>query len=113
MRLASRFTEKRALAVTVCWIAVLAITGSTDVLLFLAPALLIVMPLFAGRYFGEELIAKLVAKQCRNDRRPRRAPASLRPTPPSLTARLPRGTSLIAFSLAKRPPPSPRLLTQT
>lgn len=111
MRLASRFTEKRALAVTVCWIAVLGITGSTDALLFLAPALLIAIPLFAGRYFGEELIAKLIARK--DGRRPRRAPTSLLPTPPFLGARLPRGTSLLAFSLAKRPPPSLRLLTQT
>jgi hypothetical protein len=111
MRLASRFTEKRALAVTVCWIVVLALTGSTDVLLFLAPALLIAVPLFAGRYFGEELIAKLIAKQ--GDHRPRRSPASLLPTPRALPIRLPRGTRLIAFSLAKRPPPPLRLLTQT
>lgn len=111
MRFASRFTERRALAITLCWIAALAITGSTDVLLFLAPALLIAIPLFAGRYVGEELIAKLVAGQ--SDRRRRRAPASLLPSPPPLSIRLPRGTSLIAFSLAKRPPPSPRLSIQT
>jgi hypothetical protein len=104
MRLASRFTEKRALAITLCWIVALAIAGSTDALLFLAPALLIAIPLFAGRYFGEELIAKLVARK--DDRRPRRAPASLLPTPPFLGVRLPRGTRLIAFSLAKRPPPA-------
>jgi hypothetical protein len=112
MRLASRFTERRALAVTVCWIAVLAATGSTDVLLFLAPALLIAMPLFAGRYFGEELIATLIAR--RGGRGRRRAPASLLPARPSFAvSRSPRGASLIAFSLAKRPPPSLRLLTQT
>jgi hypothetical protein len=111
MRLASRFTEKRALAVTVCWIAALAVAGSTDVLLFLAPALLIAIPLFAGHYFGEELIATLVARE--RSRRPRRAPASLLPIPRMPAARLPRGTHLIAFSLAERPPPLPLLSTQT
>lgn len=96
--------------ITLCWIAALAITGSTDVLLFLAPALLIVVPLFAGRYFGEELIAKLIAK--RGGRR-RRAPASLARIPRQLAALLPRGARLIAFSLAERPPPSLLLSTQT
>jgi hypothetical protein len=106
MRLVSRYTEKRALAVTLCWIAVLAITGSTDVLLFLAPALLIAMPLFAGRYLGEELIDKLIAR--RGDRR-RSAPSSSVPIPPQPIAWHPRGTRLIAFSLAERPPPAAAL----
>lgn len=71
MQLTSRFTEKRALAITLCWVVALAVTGSTDVLLFLAPALLIAIPLFCGHYFGEELIAKLVARRPRKPLRSR------------------------------------------
>lgn len=109
MRLASRLTSGLALTVTVCWVLALALAGSTDTLFFLAPALLIVAPLVAGRYLGEELIAKLVAKRCRPPRRPTAVPASI--TRPPL-ARSPRGTRLLAFSRAERPPPF-GLLPQT
>lgn len=102
MRLTSRFTEGRALALTLGWVLALAVTGSTDVLLFLAPALLIAIPLLCGRYFGEELIAGIVARRATERPRLRRvlpvaswAPRTWRP----------RGRVLIAFSLAKRPPP--------
>lgn len=107
MRLVDRFTDKKALALTLCWVAVLAVTGSTDVLLFLAPALLIAIPLLGGRYVGEELIAKLAAKRAR----PRRASAPAPVAPAAPRNWRPRGASLLAFSLAKRPPP-PRLLPQ-
>jgi hypothetical protein len=108
MRLTGRFTERRALAFTLCWVLALAVTGSTDVLLFLAPALLIAVPLFCGRYFGEELIAKLAARRNRKPRRARLAPAL---TPGAPRTWRPRGRRLIAFSLAERPPPL-RLLTE-
>lgn len=104
MRLAGRFTDSTALAITLCWVAVLAAVGSTDVLLFIAPALLIAIPLFAGHYLGEELIVKLAAKRVRPRRRAVTAPGHRPSSTP--TSRRPRGTSLIAFSLAKRPPPA-------
>ena len=102
MRLASRLTAGVALAITACWALALALDGSTDVLLFLAPALLVFAPLVAGRYVGEGLIVKLATKRTR---KPRRAPVSALPSsrPPALW--LPRGTGLLAFSLDKRPPP--------
>jgi hypothetical protein len=106
MWLARRFTEKRALLLTVCWVAVLAATGSTDALLFLAPALLITIPILCGRYFGEELIAKLAARPART--RPRAALVSP-PAPLAPRTWLPRGAHLLAFSLAKRPPPAAHL----
>lgn len=109
MRLASRFTAHSALAITLCWVGLLVLAGSTDALLFMAPALLIAVPLLGGRYVGEELIAKLVARRARRPRHLRAVPQSAPPVP---VARRPRGTRLIAFSLAKRPPPS-RLLWQT
>jgi len=109
MRFVSRLTAGAALAISACWALGLALDGSTDVLLFLAPALLIVAPLVAGRYVGEGLIVKLAVK--RTARKPRRAPAPASPSsrPPAIWS--PRGTALLAFSLAKRPPP-PRLLTE-
>jgi hypothetical protein len=109
MQFASRLTSGLALAVTVCWAFALALSGSTDALLFLAPALLIVAPLLAGRYPGEELIAKLAAKWSRPPRRPI---AALTPASRPLAAWSPRGTRLLAFSRAERPPPL-RLLPQT
>ncbi len=108
MRLASRLTAGVALAISACWALALAFDGSTDVLLFLAPALLIAAPLVAGRYVGEGLIVKLATKRTRKFRRAP-APASPPSRPPATW--LPRGTGLLAFSLAKRPPP-PRPLTE-
>jgi hypothetical protein len=109
MRLATRLTSGLALTVTVCWALALALSGSTDTLLFLAPALLIVAPLIAGLYPGEELIAKLFAKR---SRRPRRSAVAPVPAPRPPVAWPPRGTRLLAFSRAERPPPL-GLLPQT
>lgn len=108
--MARHFTDKRALALTLVWVAALALTGSTEALLFLAPALLIAIPLLGGRYFGEELIVRLAAERAR----PRRRGAA-RLVPPRgwvFAEPRPRGARLIAFSLAKRPPPAV-LLPQT
>ena len=110
MSLAERFTPSHALVLTLCWVAALAVTGSTEVLLFLAPALLIAIPLFAGRYIGEELIAKLVERRSRPRRRREAGRLAVRPGRVVATE-APRGSALIAFSLAKRPPPL-RLLPQ-
>lgn len=109
MRLVSRLTSGLALTITVCWAFALALSGSTDTLLFLAPALLIVAPLIAGRYLGEELIAKLVAKR---DRPPRRSAVVAARVPRPPLAWSPRGARLLAFSRAERPPPL-GLLPQT
>jgi hypothetical protein len=108
MSLAARLTPKVALVLTLCWVALLGVTGSTETLLFLAPALLIVIPLLGGHYVGEELIAKLVARRARP--RPRAAAAAWQ-APPVPATWLPRGARLVAFGLAKRPPPA-RLLPQ-
>jgi hypothetical protein len=109
MHLAARLTPQVSLALTLCWVALLAVTGATDALLFLAPALLIAIPLLGGRYVGEELIAKFVARRAR---RRKRAAAPVRQAPPAPSTWLPRGTRLIAFGLAKRPPPA-RLALQS
>jgi len=100
------FTDKRALALTVCWIAALAATGATEALLFLAPALLIAVPLLCGVYVGEELIAKL---STRRGRRRRQRPTPAAPRPATAPTWRPRGARLLAFSLATRPPPAAAL----
>jgi hypothetical protein len=76
-------------------------------LLFLAPALLLVLPLLARRYPGERSLLRLAGR--------RRAPSAQRrrvQRPPRRPARrvLPRGGALIASSLAVRPPPHASLL---
>ncbi|HEY6729519.1 MAG TPA: hypothetical protein VI039_00665 [Solirubrobacterales bacterium] len=103
MKPATWLTPKRSLALTLCWVAVLAVTGSTDALLFMAPALLIVLPLLGGRYVGQELIVKFATRRPRPRAR-RRLADSPAPSAPSIW--LPRGTRLISFGLAKRPPPA-------
>jgi hypothetical protein len=102
--MASHFTDRRALAVTLCWVAGLALTGSTEALLFLAPALLIAIPLIGGRYIGEELVAKLASG--RRSGRVRSAAYRARPLAPAPPTWPARGARLIALSLAKRPPPA-------
>lgn len=109
MRLLGRFTDSWALAITLCWVVALALTGATDALLFIAPALLIAIPLLGGRYIGEELIIRLAGRKARPRRRSASALGRHAPSVPG--AWRPRGARLIAFSLAKRPPP-PRLLLQ-
>jgi len=101
--MAAHFTDRRALALTLFWVAALALTGSTEALLFLAPALLIAIPLIGGRYIGEELVVKLAAGRVRPQRWT--AISSVLPAAPVAGNRRPRGNRLIAFSLAKRPPP--------
>jgi hypothetical protein len=75
-------------------------------LLYAAPLLIVALPLIAGRYVGEERIARLVRTV---QRRRRRCPVG-RMSPPAGTRRalraVPRGGRLIASSLAVRPPPA-------
>lgn len=75
------------------------------VLLYGAPLLLIALPLVAGRYFGEEHLARATAR--RRAERPRAARRIALPAGAVRTlAVLPRGGRLIAASLANRPPPA-------
>jgi hypothetical protein len=78
------------------------VIGSPDLLL-VAPLLVLVLPLMAGRFVGEDALARLrgaVHAPRRTDRRSTSGQAER----PSRVA-LPRGGRLIAFSLAVRPPP--------
>ena len=74
------------------------------VLLALAPLLLFLATLVAGRYVGEERIARLAARLRRPGRR--RPRVVLLGQPQSTPVVLPRGGRLIAASLAHRGPPA-------
>lgn len=88
-----------------CLLALLAaaaqsVVGLDTGLLFLAPAIVVALPLLAGRYPGARRLARMRRAQ------PRRWHGST--TPGALPGRerlLPRGGRLIAASLAVRPPP--------
>jgi hypothetical protein len=73
-------------------------------LLYAAPLLVVALPLIAGRYVGEERIARLAGAV----RRRRRPVARLSAPARARRARraVPRGGRLIASSLAVRPPPA-------
>jgi hypothetical protein len=67
------------------------------------PVLLAFLPLLAGRYLGAEAIDRLIESRLAavRPRSPRRLPR-----PRAVRAAfVPRGGSLLASSLAKRPPP--------
>jgi hypothetical protein len=79
------------------------------VLLALAPLLLFLATLVAGRYVGEERIARLADRVPRpGTRRPRVALQGRLQFAPVL---LPRGGRLIAASLAHRGPPAVLVVT--
>jgi hypothetical protein len=82
----------------------LVVTGSTTTLLFLAPWVVVLAPLLAGRYLGERSLLRLAraARHRPPARRLSTRPAARRPS----VRGLPRGGRLIACSLAVRPPPA-------
>jgi hypothetical protein len=102
-----RLVARRLLVLTliVGVVLVLLAVGPTTPVLFMAPWLLVLAPLLAGRYVGERSLHRLARDA--GDRRPRRrlgaAVARRRPT----SRVLPRGGRLIGCSLAVRPPPVP------
>jgi hypothetical protein len=89
------------LAFAVAWSFAMALAGSTEALLYLAPALLLALPLAFGSYVGEELLSAARSRSVAPRRRPADSPALPRP----LLALVPRGGRLLAASLAERAPP--------
>ena len=79
----------------------------SDVLLA-APVLVFALPLLAGRFVGEEQLARLAEAFSIARRRPAGTIASRARRAPRP---LPRGGRLIATALAVRPPPQPAGLT--
>src|ERR687884_269724 len=92
-------------ALTLAFAVVQSATGISGDVLLAAPALILLLPLLAGRYVGEEGIARLSAAMAQPRRRtvvalarPRRAPRVLA-----------RGGRLIAVALAGRGPRGAKL----
>jgi hypothetical protein len=93
------------LAVALLGVAVLlgeTVAGAHAGLLLLSPALVLLAPLLAGRYVGEERLERLVARYAPH-RRPRPVSASLPRRRPH--AAVVRGGRLLASALAERGPP--------
>jgi hypothetical protein len=90
-------------ALTVLAAVVQSATGISGDVLLGAPVLVLLLPLLAGRYVGEDGIARLGAVLAP----PRRRPVVARAAPPRRAPRAcVRGGRLIAVALARRGPPS-------
>jgi hypothetical protein len=88
--------------IVAAWMVAEALTGSRTGLLYLAPALVLVLPLLLRRYVAEEQLIELAG---RSAARPRRR--VLRVVGPRSYARvMQRGGRLVASAMAKRPPPA-------
>ena len=89
-------------ALTVLFAVVQTATGISGDVLLAAPALILLLPLLAGRYVGEDGLARLGAFLA-----PRRRPAAIRAAQTRRAPRvLARGGRLIAEALAERGPPA-------
>jgi hypothetical protein len=100
-------SERRAVAfaaLTVVWLFGLELLGVEAAAVYLAPALLILLPLLGGRYPGDEALARIAARRSRPARRP--PPQAPPPRRRRTDALLPRGGRLVAFALAGRGPPT-------
>ena len=97
-----RLTMGALALVVLAWAVAEARTGGSTGLLYLAPALLLCVPLVMGRYVGEQRLAVLCGG--RPARVARRAPAPLAPR--SHVRVMQRGGRLVASAMAKRPPPA-------
>ncbi|MEA2480821.1 MAG: hypothetical protein QOJ07_2743 [Thermoleophilaceae bacterium] len=85
----------------VAWLAMEFLTGTEMGLLYLAPALVLALPLILGRYVGEEQLAVLTTA---SPAPAARAAADI-PSPRSHVRVMHRGGRLVASAMAKRPPP--------
>lgn len=91
------------LAALTLLLASLTLVGVHSDVLLIVPALVFALPMLAGRYVGEEQLARLAAAFVAARRRP---VAALVPTTRRAPHCLPRGGRLLACSLAVRPPPA-------
>lgn len=100
----SRRTRILLSAIALAAIAVaLLVPGLAVGVLFLSPAIVLLATLLSGRYVGEDRLRRLAAAfRPSRRRRPRAAPGQ---RVRRRLALMPRGGSLVATSLAVRPPP--------
>ena len=96
-------------ALTLVLVIVQAATGAE--VLLASPALVLALPLLAGRYVGERTIVRLASRVVVRARRAVRALSARLPRAPR--ALLPRGGRLLAASLAERGPPALRAARQS
>ena len=90
-------------ALALAFAVVQSATGISGDVLLAAPGLILLLPLLAGRYVGEDGIARLSAFMAT----PRRRSVTARAMQPRRAPRvLPRGGRLVAAALAQRGPPS-------
>jgi hypothetical protein len=87
---------------TLALVAIQALTGAE--VLLASPALVLALPLLAGRYVGEERIARLAERFVVRVRRA--APRLTARLPRAPRALVPRGGRLLACSMAERGPPA-------
>jgi hypothetical protein len=90
-------------ALTVLLAVLQSVTGISGDVLLAAPALVLLLPLLAGRYVGEDGIARLGTLLAPPRRRPVVAHATAGRRAPRVLA---RGGRLIAVALAQRGPPA-------
>jgi hypothetical protein len=93
-------------ALAVLFAVVQSATGIGGDVLLAAPALILLLPLLAGRYVGEDGIARLGAILAPRRRRPVAAVALPVQRAPRALA---RGGRLVAMALGRRGPPAPQL----
>lgn len=101
-------SDRRSLAfaaLTLVWLLGLEVLGVEAAFAYLAPALLILLPLLGGRYPGDEALVR-AARRGVAPGRPRGCPAT-RPRLRPVGALLPRGGRLVGAALAGRAPPVP------
>ena len=90
-------------ALTVLLAVLQSVTGMSGDVLLAAPALVLLLPLLAGRYVGEDGIARLGTRLAPPRRR---TVVALAPLPRRAPRVLARGGRLIAVALAQRGPPA-------
>src|SRR5919107_2693809 len=93
-------------ALTLLFAVVQSVTGISADVLLAAPALILLLPLVAGRYVGEDGLARLTAARTPLRRRPVAARIAPERRAPRAVA---RGGRLIAVALAHRGPPAAQL----
>jgi hypothetical protein len=87
-------------ATLLAWVLAETATGGHAGLLYIAPALVLALPLALGRYVAEDRLVELAARPSKRRLRPLRLP-----TPHSRPRVMARGGCLVARAMAKRPPP--------
>jgi hypothetical protein len=84
-----------------------AVAGQEELVAYAAPILGVLLPLLAGRYIGEDRIARIAGRLQRRGRPHRQLGAPLVVRRRLDRVLMPRGPRLLASALAERPPPAP------